>query len=783
MRSDFRHLARTLRHAPASALAATVTVALTLAAGTSIFALVDAVLLTPPPFVNPSALVRLGQVPVEDATAPPRTIEYATFERWRERAQHLATLEALDGTNLTLTGIGAPERVGVNDVTPGFLTLLGVTPAMGRGFASGDAGQPRVILSYAFWQSRFAGTPSVIGRQIMLGNVPHVVIGVLPQTFSYAFSDAQFWRPIRLPSKEPARGRTPVGVMARLAAHVPATQLAAALDDVSRTSSPPAHVVATPVTRLIAGDSRRTVLLLGGAAAIAWLLAFANLAGLLVVRSIDRRRELAVRTALGAGRWEISRQLLLEALTIVTAGAAIGFAVARWLTPLASRFVFARFLARPVDVNVNATVTIVIVLTAAVCATAAGLLPSLGIARWRLVDVLRRGTTATPGELRLRRLFVAGEIALAFVLLVSMTLIGGTLRDVLRINPGFDSGVLTLAVSVPAATYGGGERVAAFYGALQNTLDDRFGSGHAAIIDELPMTVDHGRRVVSARPGRTGTESVVRTTMPGYFEVMRIPLAGRDFDRRDSIDSPPRVIISQALAARLFGSQSPIGEHVWMTEAATSAEVIGVAGDVKHRSLDEPTHPTLYVSGFQQPSNSNRIVVRSASSNAQATAIVRDAVARLDPNVAVYGVEPMREIIDRSPGVPARRVLTTTFLAFATLAIALAFIGLFGVMAHDIARRRGELALRVAIGANPGRLLRAAIADGGRLLASGGTAGALLAWWSSHALGELATPNSQLTLLAGATATAVILAAGIAAILPSALRAARTDPLSILRAE
>jgi predicted permease len=525
------------------------------------------------------------------------------------------------------------------------------------------------------------------------------------------------------------------------------------------------------------------VLLLGGAAAIAWLLAFANLAGLLVVRSIDRRRELAVRTALGAGRWNISRQLLLESCTIVTAGAAAGLAVARWLTPLASRLVFARFLSRPVNVDVDGMVIAVIVLTAALCAIAAGLLPSLGVARWRVADVLRRGTTSAPGELRLRRLFVTGEIALAFVLLVSMTLIGGTLRDVLRINPGFDPGVLTLAVSVPSASYGGGERVTSFYRALQDGLDDRFGAGHAAIIDELPMTVDHGRRVVSAQQGGPGTESVVRSTMAGYFDVMRIPLVGRDFDRRSSADGAPRVIVSQALAARLFGAKSAVGEHIWTTGALMPAEVIGVAGDVKHRSLDETTQPTVYVSGLQEPSNSNRIVVRSSRSDAEVTAAVRQAVARLDPNVAVYGVESMREIVDRSPGVPARRVLTTTLLAFAMVAIALAFIGLFGVIAHDIARRRSELALRAAIGASPGRLLRAAIADGGRLLAAGGAGGTLLAWWSSQALGELAAPNPRLTLLAGGIAAAVTLAAGAAAVLPAALRAARTDPLSILRAE
>src|SRR6266540_859643 len=300
-----RHLLRNLRRSPASAAAAVLTLSLTLGAGASIFAVVDAVLLTPPPFADPEALVTLGEIlPGEPASAP-RSVTYATFEAWRERAgslppqradnarwgPRLAAIEASDGTHLTLTDLGAAERVHVTDVTPGFLPVLGVAPARGRMFEANDLSRPVVILTHAFWRAKLAADPAAIGRQIVLGGRAHIKDNVMPEQFTFPLDQVDIFRPLPLP---------------------------------------PAQVVSTPIATAIARGAARTLGLLAGAAALAFLIAFGNLAGLLLVRSIDRRRELAVRTALGARPSEIGRQLLLEAETLVALGIGGGVLLALW---------------------------------------------------------------------------------------------------------------------------------------------------------------------------------------------------------------------------------------------------------------------------------------------------------------------------------------------------------------------------------------------------------------------------------------------------------------------
>jgi len=382
-------------------------------------------------------------------------------------------------------------------------------------------------------------------------------------------------------------------------------------------------------------------------------------------------------------------------------------------------------------------------------------------------------------------MFVAGEVAAAFVLLVSMTLLGRTLLAVLQVNPGFDArGVLTLAVSLPAGTYATDERVASFYVQLQNALEERLGRESVSIVDELPLTHDRGRRLISVTPSDAPREAVVRSASPGYFDVMRIPIvAGRSFDRQDDAGAQVRVVLSTSLATRLFGGESPVGRRVLLAGGQGMAEVIGVVGDVKHRALDEATLPTLYVSALQEPSRGTRVVVRAADPAARVVAVVREEIARLDANLPVYGVQPMVATVTASPGMPARRLLITVFAGFAFLAVVLSAIGLFAVVAHDISRRRGELALRVALGAAPMRLLRATLAQGSVMIGGGLAVGALLSIWASRALSGLAVTTIESNTLSVGIAAAVILLTGVAALLPAALRAARTDPLIALRSE
>jgi len=783
---DLLHLLRNLRRAPASAVAAALTLSLTLGAGASIFAVVDAVLLTPPPFANPDELFVVGEIPIDDAAATPRAVGYATFEAWRERAGSMAALEAFDGTNLTLTGRDSPARVSAANITPGFLALLAVAPMLGRSFEPGDAGQPVAIVSHAFWRSTLAAEPGAIGRTIVLGGRAHTIVGVLPERFFFALSACDIWRPFPVTPAAAVRQGYRVRAIARLARPLAAPAVAAALDDVSRTSLPPARAIATPITTAIAGGATGMLGVLGGAVVLAMLIAFTNLTGLLLVRTIDRRRELAVRSALGATRAEIARQLLFESAALVAIGTAGGVLIALWTTPAVARLALEQFgdIASR-EVAVSWRVIGAVSMAAAACALLCGLIPAVIAARGMIADVLRAGATPPPRERTLRRVFVSGEVALAFVLLVAMTLVGRSLFGVLRVNPGFDvRGLLTMHVALPAAGYDSGGRVASFYSTLQTALEPRLGPRAIAIVDEIPLTGDRGRSLVSERPTAIGREAVVRSASPGYFETMRIPLvSGRAFDRGDNASAPPRVVVSESLQARLFPGEQAIGRQLWLAAPSQAAQIVGVVGDVKHRALDDDFLPTVYFSALQAPSHSSIVVVRSSRPDADAIATVREEVARLDPNLPVYTVQSMERIVAASPGVPARRVLTAAFTGFAALAVVLGALGLFGVAAHDVASRRAELALRIALGADPTRILAATLGQGAVMIGAGLLVGAVLSIWTSRALGSAVLATSQLDLASVAAPAVILIVAGACAILPVARRAARTDPLITLRAE
>jgi predicted permease len=765
------------------------TLSLTLGGAASIFAVVDVVLLTPPPYTDPEALVTVAESQFAESVSAPRSVTYATFEAWRERARPLAAMEASDGTHLTLTELGAAERVHVTNVTPGFLTLLGVAPARGRMFEANDLSQPVVILTHAFWRAKLGADPEAIGRQIVLGGRAHAIIGVLPEQFRFPLDQVDLFRISPLPAANAtdpeARAGYRVGVLARLAPNVSATDLKAALAEVSRQSSPPAQVVTTPLATVIARGSARTLGLLAGAAALALLIAFANLAGLLLVRSIDRRRELAVRTALGARPSEIARQLVLEAETLVALGIAGGVLLALWLTPAVARLALEQFggVANR-EVVVSWRVIAAVALAAAACAGLCGLLPAVVASRGNGIDVLSRGVTAAPRERGLRRVFATGVIALACVLLVCLTLVGRSWRNLLDVDPGFDPrGVLIMPLLVQRPN---AER-ALFLSTLHGALEERLGHGTVSVINELPLTHDGGRRFMRIRSSEPAREVVLREVATAYFDVMRIPIvAGRPFDARDNAAAPPRVVVSQSLAQRWFGSEQPIGRQISLGPGprAPMAEIIGIAGDVKHRALDdEGFWPTVYQSAWQESSGSMILVVRSPRPDADVVAAVREEVARLDRDVPVHGVRSMQDVVAASPGVPARRVLTATFMGFALLAVVLAGIGLFGVVAHDVASRRTELALRLALGADPMRIVMRTLGQGAWLVGVGVVVGAVLSISAARALSSMVFAMGPIDLLNVAAAAAVLIVVGVGAVLPAARRAARIDPLSALRGE
>jgi putative ABC transport system permease protein len=772
-----------LRRSPASAAAAVLTLAVTLGASAAIFAVVDAVLLTPPPFADPDTLVTIGETPLDEPSGPPRAIGYATLEAWRDRARSLAVIEAFDPTNLTLTGIGAAERTRATDVTPGFFALLGTAPMMGRGFSADDVGRPVAIVSHDFWRGTLVADPGVIGRALMLDGQTHTIVGVMPERFFFALDVSDIWRPIPQTPAQAARAGLRVRAIARLAPNVSPTSLSAALDEVSRTSPPPARVIATRIAAAITGNSARTLSLLAGAASLAMFIAFTNLAGLLVVRSLDRGRELAVRSALGASRIEIARQLVLEALAIVAAGTMAGILFAFWLTPNLVLQQFAGIVGR--DITVSWRMIAAMSMLAAACACVCGLIPAVIASRRHIVDVLRRGGTAAPRERWLRRAFVTAVISLAFVLIVSVTLLGRSLLITLAIDPGFEpEGVLTAGIALPQVRYPTVDHLVSFYSTLESELSQRLGTRAVGIVNELPLGNDRGRGLVSVRQTDPQREAVIRVASTSYFDVMRIPLViGRAFERRDDGLAPIRVVISESLAGTLFPRESSVGRQIWLAARAQPAEVIGVVRDVKHRSLDDPVLPTVYLSAWQSPSRGSVMVLRTTRADADAIAVVREQVARLDGDLPVYGRVSLTGMVARSPGVPARRMLTTAYLGFALLAVVLGAIGLFGVVAHDVASRRVELALRIALGANPWRILITTLVDSAWMVGSALVVGGVLSFWASRAIAGVVHTSGPFDLISTGAAGAVLVLVGVCAVLPAARRAVTMDPLIVLRSD
>jgi len=362
-------------------------------------------------------------------------------------------------------------------------------------------------------------------------------------------------------------------------------------------------------------------------------------------------------------------------------------------------------------------------------------------------------------------------------------MLGTSLLRLLAVQPGFDArGVLTLQVSVPAATYDR-DRVISFYSTLHGALEQRLGAGTTAIVNEVPLSGSLRRALVST-PGDIAVEAVLREAGPGYFDVMGIPIrSGTTFEPRAHNNALPRVVLSESLSEGLFGSDSPVGREIRLSGEVERAEIIGVVGDVTHRTLDEMVQPTLYFSVLEVPSRSNILVVRSPRPEADVLIAVREEVGRLDASVPVYGVRPMEEVVASSSGMPVRRIVTATFVGLAVLSLVLAAVGLFGVVAHDVASRRSELALRLALGADPTHILATALGRSTMMLVTGLAAGGLLSIVATRSLNEAGLASDSFDLMGFGLPAVVLAVTAAIALLPAARRAMATDPLTSLRSE
>jgi putative ABC transport system permease protein len=809
--SDFRYGVRALRRAPLFAAAAVLTLAIGIGANTAIFSVVNAALLRPLPYPGQN---RVLDVSSTWEGSPRSGVSPAEYFDYRETVgAPFGALAAYATGALNLVGVGDPVRLRTGFVTPDLFDALGVAPVAGRPFtADEDASDALVVLiSHGLWVRQFGRDAGVVGRQVTLSGRGWEVIGVLPPDFRLPddYADGQVTElvaPLGLdPSSVAARGSHFLRVVGRL---VPGrsredAQLALAgiagrfvrdfPGDYPRDMA--FAVTAVPVAERVVGGARRPLVLLLGAAGFVLLVACANVANLMLVRLDARRAELAVRTALGAGRGRIVRQLFVESTVVALAGAALGVAVAWWGLQLLLALQ-PPDLPRFGEVTVDLTVLAFATATALLTALLFGLLPALRVADLRTAAVLRSGgRSATRGRHRLRRGLVVGQIAIAMGLLAGAALFGRSLAALRAVDPGFrEDRVLTGRLTAASANYPEEPQVVDFFRAVAERVAAQPGVIAVGAVTNLPLASSigdlniriEGRERVEGEVSPRGDWQVVT---PGYFEAMGLTvLRGRALDERDRTDAPGAVVINRTMAERYWPGQDPLGTRFMLGGNAGPGwvTIVGIAGDVRHGSLADPPTSQMYLSHAQfrfwnggSVVRSLTLVVRANGDPAALGAAVRGALGAVDPRVPLDQVQTMSEVVSASLG--RERFLFVLAGTFGVVALVLGALGIYGVLAYAVARRTREIGLRMALGARAGDVTSMVTREGGVMVALGLAIGLAGTMAFARVLRGLLFDISPLDPLALAVSAFVLATAALVAAWVPARRAARIPPMEALR--
>jgi putative ABC transport system permease protein len=800
---DLRYAARTFRRAPGFLVLTVLTIAVGIGANAAIFSIVNAVLLRPLPFGTPDDLVLVTdvnrQTKQNNFDASP-----ANFLDWRLRNRTLVGLAAFRQATLALSGGDRPETVAGAIVNANFFDLLDVKPAIGRALTAGDEGQgaARVaVLSDGIWRQRFGARADVIGTSIRINDEPHAIVGVMPAAVNYPDRSriwiAPHWRVPDDPlaaelDPTPMRNRAYFSVLARVrhgtsleAAQADMDAVAGSLERDYPIDNQNLGALLTPLRADIVSDVRQTVLLLFAAVGLLLLIATANVSGLLLARATARNQEIALRIALGATRSRILTQLVTESLVLAALGGVAGVLLAMWLIgPILAL--------SPADLDVAGAVTVdrTVLLFGVGASTLAGLLfglaPAHQLARGDVHGDLKQGARGGSSlrQRRIRAVLVAGEIALSLVLLVGA---GLTIRSFVRLQnepPGFNPNhVVTVAVSLPGPRYPTPQKKAAFWRRSVEALQQVPGVAIAGAISRLPLLPGNSTRGLTVRglPSNIVPSAQYRTASPDYFRTMEIPLVrGRFFTESDGDPRAPVALISASAARRFWPNRNPIGERFQIDEPEIT--IVGVVGDVHAASLDQAPQPTVYVPYGQDPWPSMVFTLRVADArSAGLQTSVGAAIWQIDKDQPIGAILTMDEQLSKS--LTRRRFSVTLLSAFGVVAVALAAIGLYGVLAFIVAQRRREIGVRMALGAQPRDVIADVMGQGLRLAGVGVVAGIVLALAGTRLLNSLlfgTSPTDAVTFVGVAT---LLVAIAAAASLVPALRASRVDPLIALRDE
>jgi putative ABC transport system permease protein len=800
---DLRYALRMLRRNPGFATVGALTLALGIGANTAIFSVVNAVLLRSLPYRDPDRLVLLSQY---RAVAEMDGANGETFMEWRDLAKAFEQIAAYTSNTAVLTGSGEPERLAVGKVSPDLFATLGVAPTLGRAFTPAEyteGGEPVVILSDGLWRRRFGGDPQVIGRALMLEGQSRTVVGIMAPGFRFP-EESDLWLPLTINSSN--QRRIHLSVLARLGASVTPEAAMADLSvilDQKRQAFPVTFAdmrvrVITLGERLV-GNIRLALLVLFGAVAFVLLIACANVTNLLLARSAARQKEMAIRSAIGAGRLRLVRQLLTESLLLSLMGGAAGLLAAKWgvkLLVALSPAGIARIQESEVDGRALGFTCVVVVLTGLI----AGALPAMQASKTDVSGTLKELSGARSGQGGARRALSAlmiAELALALVLLTGAGLMIRSFLRLLAVPRGFNpDGVLTLTLSPSAAKYPWqSPQLSAYFQESLDRVRALPGIQSAALASALPLAGPTRRLIgieIEGRPPyeEPGKEPGVDANFvsPEYFQTMGIQIrAGRPFTSQDGAEAPRVVIINETLARRFFPNENPIG-HRLLFMGNELATIVGVVGDAYNRGLDSEVYPEIYGQGMQNPKFMGNLLVARVSSgqnNPGGLSSLADAIRRqaqaIEPNEPVNQVVTMDERLSNS--VAARRFQMQLLGAFAGLALVIAMVGIYGVISYAVSQRTHEIGIRMALGAQVGDVLRMVIWWGMRLTLVGVMLGVAAALALTRVMKNLlfevsATDPATFALIA----LLLVGVAMIASYVP-ARRATKVDPLQALRQE
>ena len=798
LRFGVRMLART----PGVSAAIILTLALAIGANTAIFTITNALLLRPFPYRDPAQLVT---VRTKDKDKEFGTT-LARYETVRDQSRSFESVAVWANDNLNLTGNGEPLQVPVARVSPNFFTTLGVRPQLGRPFTP-DEGRPEgkqvVMLSDALWRSRYHADPNIVGRAITLDSTVETVIGVLPANMQFPFvGPADVWTPryFELSLMTPQRLRTGVGYLSLLARIRPGATLADANAELTvlnqnyreqnptmPDSNPEMAMTATSLRDLVVGDTRSKVGMLSAAVAVVLLIACANVACLLLARAVARQKEIAMRTALGAGRGIIFRQLLTESLMLALI-AGVGGATLGWAAMHAFTLWGASQLPAGIPLELDLRVLTFTLIVSGLAGVLFGAVPALQSARVDLNTTLRNESgvaSAGPRRASATSLLVVAQVALSLLLLIGAGLFLRSFEQLLHVDPGFEShNVLTMNLSLSTTKYAKPEQQIAFFDDVLRRVSGVPGVRSAATSAALPLSVV---RITPVLP--EGQPEVplgqrpfvdIEAISPRWFETMHVPLrGGRPFTAADQAQAPPIVVVNETFAHQYWPNENAVGKHIVLGRRPQAAEVVGVAADVKNKGLEQDTQPQLYLPFPQLPWSDMYLLVRTDVAPHSITSAVRAQIAAVDSDQPVIKIQTVDELMDGARTQP--RFLLMLVGVFSATALVLAVIGIYGTLSYAVAQRRQEFGIRLALGAERRDLLRLVLRRGLVLTITGIVLGLAGAFALTKFMASLLYQVSSRDLITFLVAPVIFLVIALIASYLPARRATRANPIEAIK--